>query len=75
MIVIMVCIILGTIAVYLMDLPWYFCALVNLYLMGQIMTLNYEIKTILDQGLVAHNPSKLSQILPRTLSNFSVDYV
>lgn len=70
MIVVMVFIILGAMAVYLIDLPWYFCALVTIFLMGQIMTLNYEIKTILDQGLVAHNPSKLSQILPRTLSIF-----
>ena len=68
MILVLTMIILNSIFLYLFNIKWYFSICIMLILMGQIMSLNYETKSIIDRGLLEHNPSRLGKILPRTLS-------
>lgn len=69
MILVMTLIILNSIILYLLDVRWYFSIVIMVFLMGQNMSLNYEIKSIIDRGLLEHNPAQLSKILPKTLSS------
>ena len=71
MILVLTLIILNSIILYLINIKWYYSIVIMLFLMGQIMSLNYETKTIIDRGLLEHNPSNFNKILPRTLSNFN----
>lgn len=71
MILVMTLMILNSIVLYLLDVPWYFSTGVMIFLVGQNMLLNYETKSIIDRGLLEHNPAHLSKILPRTLSSLT----
>ena len=69
MLLIFTLIILNSILLYLINLEWYFSIGVMLFLMAQIMSLNYDVKIIIDKGLLEHDPNQLGRLLPRTLSN------
>lgn len=68
MILIMLFVIVDGIVLYLLNIRWYFCAVLMLYLMGQSMILSYESKIIYEQRTRDQKRTNLSKTLERTFS-------
>lgn len=68
MILIMLFVIVDGIVLYLLNIRWYFCVVLMLYLMGQSMILSYESKIIYDQRTRDQKRTNLSKTLKRTFS-------
>ena len=68
MIIVLFLIISSSIVLFVFSMEWYYCLAIMMFLIFQILVLNYESKIIIDRGLIEKNPSLLHQALLRTFS-------
>lgn len=68
MIIVLFLIITSAIILFVLDMAWYYCLGIMVFLIFQLLVLNYEIKIIIDRGLIEQRPNLLDQTLLRTFS-------
>lgn len=72
MIIVLFLIITCGILLFVLALEWYYCIAIILFMMFEIMVLNYESKIVIDRGLINQKPDLLSETLKRTFSNYII---
>ena len=68
MIIVLFLIITSAVVLFLFDMNWFYCLGIMMFLIGQILVLNYESKIIIDRGIVEQRPDLLHKTLTRTFS-------
>lgn len=68
MIVVLFLIITSSMVLFLVSLKWYYSMSITIFLIFQILVLNYESKIIMDRRIVEERPGMLHQTLMRTFS-------
>lgn len=68
MIIILFMIITVAVVLFLFSLEWYYCLAIMIFLIFQILVLNYESKIIIERKNTEQRPDKLYDTLGRTFS-------
>lgn len=71
MIIVLFLIISCAIILFVLSLEWYYCLVIMIFQIFEILVLNYETKIIIDRGLINQKPNMLTETLKRTFSRIS----